>query len=113
MDIIKTNRDMSGRELYHMTTSANIHKMQEAKGSVLVVEDWCRYDDVNSKGENQELLSIKTDDGTVFATNSKTFAEEFLKINDILGGNLKGEGIAVVTGVSKAGREFLTCALAD
>lgn len=52
-----------------------------------------------------------TPEGEVFGTNSATFIDDFEKMAALFGpGGV--DAIEVVSGTSKAGREFITCAYA-
>ena len=62
----------------------------------------------------QEVLAIMTPDGEIFATNSPTFKEDFFQMQELF--QDMGEtvhAISVISGISKAGREFISCAYED
>ena len=114
MKIVKSSKDLSTSETYKMTMDAGIQKMREAVGSRLDIAAYCKYEDENKDGDTQTILSVMTDDGEVFATNSPTFIREFDRMVDLF--KASGEdlrAIKVITGTSKAGREFITLTLAD
>lgn len=113
MRIIKTiPEEMTNKQLYNLTMSPKIQKMREQRGSVIEIAGVCVYEDVDKKtGELHEVLSILTPDGEVFATNSQTFMDDFKALVDMFGES-GVTAIEVITGTSKAGREFITCAYA-
>ena len=51
-----------------------------------------------------------TKEGEVFATNSPTFIKDFRKLVDLFNSsNERVEKIEIISGLSKAGRTFITC----
>lgn len=113
MTIIKTSKELSAQERYFLTMAPSVQKMKDAIGQELEVTAFCVYEDTNSKGEEQTILSMTTPEGDVFATNSPTFIEDFQKMWDLfndLGEQVKA--IKVISGTSKSGREFITCVYA-
>ena len=112
MKILKTSGELTTTEKYYLTMSPEVKKLSDMVGAVLSVEKWAFYSDVNAKDEEVEILSFMTDEGEVYATNSATFATEFFRMIDLFADN--GEevtAIKVVGGVSKNGRDFITCGL--
>lgn len=75
------------------------------------VRAWLVYTDVNSKGEDVEILSVLTESGLVLAAQSKTFKESFFDIVDIVGD--RPFSIRVLSGTSKSGRRYMDCDLAS
>ena len=102
----------SKKVTYALTMSPKMRNMKELKGSTLEVSAWCKYEDVDAKtGELRPILSIMSTEGEVFGTNSATFIDDFEKMAQLFGpGGV--DAIEVVSGTSKAGREFITCAYA-
>jgi len=112
MEIIRTMRDLTKKELYHLTMSdTNISMKDIEDGEVLQVSNFAIYTDINSDGEEQTLLSMQTDKGYV-ATNSATFRRNFEKIADLFDGE-ETLSIKKISGQTKAGRPFVNCTLAD
>lgn len=110
MKIIAKSGDLTSKELYDLTLAPSVQKMKDVVGQVIEVKAWVVYEDVNSKDETQEILSIVSPDGEIFATNSPTFKKDFSTMISFF--NSFGEevkGINVISGTSKAGREFITC----
>lgn len=110
MQILKSSENLSKKDIYDLTRSPKIHKMSDAVGSVLPVKAFAVYLDDKADGSAVQILSIQTEDGTVYATNSATASGEFDAILDIMGED--AFSVEVVKGTSKAGREYITLALA-
>lgn len=110
MNIIKTSKDLTPQEIYFLTMSPTVQKMSGAESQIIEVEAWVLYEDENSKGELQTILAIKTPENEIFATNSATFKEDFVKMNELF--ERMGEtvhSIKVTSGMSKNDRKFITC----
>ena len=113
MNIVKIYpENFSKKVAYSLTLSPKMRNMKELKGSTLEVSAWCKYEDVDAKTEElRPILSIMTPEGEVFGTNSATFIDDFEKMVALFGpGGV--DAIEVLSGTSKAGREFITCAYA-
>ena len=110
MNIIKATEGLTKRNIYDLTRSPEIKKMSENKGTVIDVDSYCLYLDVNGKGDEVTILSIGDRDGSVYATNSQTAIKEFEYILDLMDG--EHFAVKVMTGTSKNGREYITVALA-
>ena len=113
MNIVKIYPENPSKKVaYSLTMSPKMRNMKELKGSILEVAAWCRYEDMDAKtGEQRPILSIMTPEGEVFGTNSATFIDDFEKMAELFGAD-GVDAIEVVSGTSKAGREFITCAYA-
>lgn len=109
MTITKTSRELTKKENYKMTLDPSIKKMRDIVGAQVEVSAFVLYKDVSSDGKEQEILSVMDADGTVYATNSPTFKKDFANICEIMDG--EDFAIEVISGTSKAGREFITCTL--
>lgn len=115
MKIINSSENLTAKDIYNLTKSPRSQKMRSAVDSRIEVDKWALYEDVDKKtGELHEVLSIATPEGEIFATNSPTFKDDFLDMMELFSD--MGEtvhAITVITGVSKAGREFVTCTYSD
>ena len=113
MTIVKTiPAELTKKQAYNLTMSPKTRKMSECEGSVLEVAAACLYEDVDAKsGELRTVLAIETPEGECFATNSKTFQDDFQRMCDLFGDD-GVTAIEVISGTSKAGRKFFTCAYA-
>ena len=99
------------RALYALTMSPKIGRMKDAKGSKLDVSAWVIYEDTDKDGEARKVLAVCTPEQEVFATNSTTFMDDFLAMVDLFGAG-GVDRIEVISGMSKNGREYITCAYA-
>ena len=112
MQILKNYpAELTKKQKYDLTMSPKIRKMSNATGSVLDVSAWCLYEDADNDGELHSVLSILTPEGEIFATNSATFQRDFAAMCELFGdGGV--DRLEIISGQSKAGREFVTCAYA-
>ena len=115
MKIINSSENLTPKEIYSLTMSPKTQKMKDAIGSRIEIGAWASYEDVNKKtGEILEVLAIMTPEGEIFATNSPTFKKDFFQMQELF--QNMGEtvhAISVISGTSKAGREFISCAYED
>lgn len=110
MKIIETSKDLTAKDKYFLTMSPSVQKMKDQISQRIEVSKWCVYEDLNSKGEEQTILSIATPENEIFATNSKTFMDDFRRMVDVFAeDDIEVTAIQVISGTSKAGREFITC----
>lgn len=112
--INNTSRELDKKETYKMTLAPSIQKLSLAKGSVIAVDAYCSYSDEKLDSKTGEMvavniLSILDKDGIVYATNSASFQKDFANICEIMAG--EDFEIEVISGISKAGREYITCTL--
>lgn len=115
MKIIRTNvKDLEANPLmlYKLTRSKvtkSVNKLSDEELDELYpVDAFVEYEDVNSKGEVVTILAIQSGDN-ILAAQSSTFRETFNNIVDIVGD--RHFTIAIITGVSKAGRRYMDCDL--
>ena len=115
MKIIRTkNENISVKEKYLMSKNPEIRRMRDAEGTVVPVLNWMLYSDKDREGNEQIILSFLSEDNVAYATNSRTFIEDFSELCDMFTDS--GEeitAIKVIGGQSKAGRHFITCAYAE
>lgn len=111
MNITRCTIGMTSKDKYNMTLSPKIGKMSDHKGERINVHLYAFYEDTDKDGNTREILSIMDNDGNVYATNSATFKADFEKILDITDDDAFDDlTIEVISGTSKSGREFITCA---
>ena len=110
MNMLKTNATTPA-EIYNLTMNPQTRKMSDFKGSTIRLTRYCLYEDVDARtDEVKEILTIMDESGTVYGTNSKTFQDDFFKMVELfesMGASVNE--IAVISGISKSGREFITC----
>ena len=112
MELLKTNKELSKKEIYFLTKTQDAQKMTEAADQELELTSWAIYKDHNTDGEEVELFAMRTVEGETFATNSPTFISAFRDILDVF----EPEEITklkVMTGTSKNNRTYITCAYAE
>lgn len=112
MQILKMSRELSAAEVYKLTMSPEIKRMSDNVGAEIDVQSYCLYED-GVEDDVKTILSIMDADGKVFATNSSTFQREFLRMEDLF--NQMGCDLPVIkvcNGISKSGRDFITCGMA-
>jgi hypothetical protein len=113
MNIIETSKDLTAKDKYFLTMAPSVQKMKDQVSQRIEVSKWCIYEDTNSKGELQKILSIATPENEIFATNSKTFMDDFKRMVEVFAlDNIDVTAIEVISGKSKADREFITCVYA-
>lgn len=113
--MIKINsacRELSKVEVYLMTRSKSIISVKDMKdGQTVTPDTWVNFDKVDEEtGEISTILSFNdVDSGKIYATQSKTFMNDFVDIVSIM----EGERFTLVkcSGVSKNGRSFVYCTL--
>ena len=112
MKIIRTSRTFTPEEIYKLTKSPSVKKLSDLKGCDIAVHGFVQYNDVDSKGNEQNVISFDLG-GEYYATNSATFIRGFLDLVDIYGDAIAYPlNVVIGTGTSKAGREYLKCDLA-
>ena len=112
MEIIRKTDNITAAEMFSMTKGNEVRKMTDAKGEILDILSYIIYKD--DKGDGSEpvtVMSLKTVEGALYATNSKTFIRNF---SDILAmsescGEEPPTRFKVGSARSNAGREYLTC----
>lgn len=112
MKINKTYPEaLSNKQKYALTMSPKTQKMKDAKGTVIEVSAWCRYTDTDKDGNERDVLAILTPENETYATNSATFMDDFNKMCELFGDD-GVTAVEIISGTSKAGREYITCAYA-
>ena len=109
--------NMNIKERYALTKSPKIQRMSDVVGSVIAVKAYALYTDEDKDGNPRDILSLMDQDGDVYATNSVSFIREFADIVSMCeqcdGLDLTEalSSIEIMSGTSKAGRTYLTCAM--
>lgn len=105
---------LTAKEAYDMTDSVGIQKMSTAAGQILEPVAYVLREDTNANGEINEIASIKDHDGTVYATNSKTFIREFKKVLDCVKDDFSQvHHIEIIPGRSKNNRPYISMRWVD
>lgn len=114
MKIINSSPNLNPVQIYQLTVANNAQKMKDAVGQRLEIAAYAQYEDIDNGGKPQEILAIMTREGEVFATNSATFIREFNRMVEFFAGyNMTVDSIMVNSGISKSGRDYISCAYSD
>lgn len=109
MELKQQSNNVDKKLAYKLSHQTN--KMSDLVGSPVKAEAFIIYEDADIKtGEMKEVVSILVD-GKAYATISSTFIREFKDLVNVFGDEELPE-IEVVSGKSKAGREFITVTVA-
>ena len=109
-NIINKSRELSNQELYFLTMSPKADSVKNHIGERFDVSAWLVFEDVDKKsGEVRPVLSVLTPENEVVSSVSPTFQRDFMEMAELFNNDFSFE---VISGKSKAGREFVTCALA-
>ena len=109
-NVIEKSRELTNQELYLLTMSPKGVSLKDHVGERIAVSAWVVFEDVNKKtGEVHTVLSVLSPDNEVFSTISPTFKNDFMDMAELFHNDFEFE---VLSGKSRAGREFITCALA-
>lgn len=110
----KSSDELSKKQVYDLTKSpAAISVKDLADGAKLSVTAWVVFEDNKQDGDAAEILSVLGDDvltgeSVIWATQSATFKREFFTAWEMADGD--AITIEKMSGTTKAGRPFVTCA---
>ena len=112
MNIKEKSGNLTMAEMYRLTKSPDIAKMSSARDQELELANWIAYEDINATtGETSLIVSVCTVQGETYASNSKTFAKDFLDIVDMCreAGEALPHTIKVLSKHGKSGRDYIQC----
>lgn len=110
IDITFKSRDFDKVETYLMTSAPSIVSMKTLEdGEKMTVTGYLMFTDVKPDGKSAEIMSIMTDDKKVYSCQSATFKRSLQDIAELFDG--KPFTIVKISGVTKAGREYINCVL--
>lgn len=110
MEILRTSHDLTPVEVYNLVMTPEAGRMRDHQGERVELSAWCIYMDGDHNGEVQKLLAVNTPDGQTLTTNSPTFIDDFERMVDLfISFGQTVPALIVISGKSKAGREFITC----
>lgn len=109
MEIKEQSRQFNKEELYKLTRGQSLN-VKDAVGTTFMVDGYLMYEEVNSKGENVEVLAVLDSEGHVYSTISATFKREFEFIWELMDGDQFS--ITIIGGVTKNNRDYVSCTLA-
>lgn len=109
-NIINKSRELTNQEIYLLTMSPKADSVKKHIGERIDVSAWAVFEDTDKKtGEVHSVLSVLTPENEVVSSVSPTFQSDFMDMAELFHNDFAFE---VISGKSKAGREFITCALA-
>lgn len=113
MKIIKSfPENLTMKQAYSLTSNPDSRPMKTLEGATFNIDAYALYEDINSKGETQEVLAVLTSEGDTFSTISSTFKRDFEAIVDVVnqyGADLASVDVEVIGGESKQGRHYIGC----
>lgn len=113
MKIIKSfPENLTMKQAYSLTSNPDSRPMKTLEGATFNIDAYALYEDINSKGETQEVLAVLTSEGDTFSTISSTFKCDFEAIVDVVnqyGADLATVEVEVIGGESKQGRHYIGC----
>lgn len=113
MKIIKSfPENLTMKQAYSLTLTPDSRAMKTLEGATFNIEAYALYEDVNAKGDEQEVLAVLTSEGDTFSTISDTFKRDFEAILDMVkdyNADIATIDIEVIGGESKNGRHYIGC----
>lgn len=110
IEIIEKSREFTKPEIYLMTISPAMISCKDIEdGTSISVSGYLFFDDVKEDGKRTSLLSIITPEKQVYSCQSDTFKNSLMDIFSIMEG--QSFSIKKISGVTKAGRDFINCIL--
>ena len=107
--ITNTTKEFTEIEKYLMTTAPTIKTAKTLQdGDVINVAGYIEFVDEKEDGTTVEIMSIITTDNDVYSTQSVTFKRSIKDIESLLKFPFP---VKKISGVSKAGRNFVDCVL--
>ena len=108
--IAKSANITSPMDMYSLTKAPEREKLSNAAGQILQLNQWLVYSEQNAKGEEVTLISLTTQDGKAYTSNSGTFIRDFTAAVTMFAEfGAEFHTIQVTDGKSKNGRSFITC----
>lgn len=113
MKVIAMTEGLTAKEKYALSYNAGIERMSDHVGERVTIDKFLMYEDENNEGEIQTVLSIMTETGEIYATNSPTFVRDFTRIAELFAeAEEELPEIMIYGGTSKNGRDFIACSVA-
>lgn len=109
MEIKNQSRQFTKQEQYKLTRGTSIN-VKDAVGVEFPVDGFMLYSEVNSRGENVEVLAVLSKKGEVYSTISATFKREFEFIWELMDGD--DFTLRIIGGITKNNRDYVSCELA-
>ena len=111
MNIIAKSGNLTMAEMYRLTKSPDVAKLSTMKNQELEIARFIVHEDVTTTGEPITVAAFETEQGEVFATNSRTFTRDFLDILTMCkeAGEPVPHRIKVLPKTGMSGREYIQC----
>lgn len=103
MELLKTSGNLTKAESYKLTHSNSSRNVSDKSDEDISLSTWALYEE-----DEKRVLSIMDTNGAVYGTISDTFIKAFIDMVEFFDPEPVNV-IHVVPGVSKNGREFITC----
>lgn len=104
------SKDFTEVEQYLMTLDRNIKSLKDVEDNTSIsVAGYLTFTDEKENGDSADILSLITPDNEVFSCQSATFKRSFNNIVNIM--HDKAFSVVKLSGVTKAGRPYIDCAL--
>lgn len=104
------SKDFTEVEQYLMTLDRNINSLKNVEDNTSIsVAGYLTFTDEKENGDSVDILSLITPDNEVFSCQSDTFKRSFNNIANIM--HDKAFSVVKLSGVTKAGRPYIDCAL--
>lgn len=101
----------SKKEIYRITHAKNATQMKELEdGAIIDPVNFILYTDENQKGEENTVLAIVDSIGDIFTTISATLRNDFLEMVENFDLDFQ---CMKTSGLTKAGREFVTVVMCE
>ena len=112
INILKTS-NLTEDDEYMLIYANNAKQLQTLEGEIVDITAYVIYEEMKD-GANKAatIISILTEDGNVYGSNSATFIKSFENMVDFWtqkGKPEKATHFLVQKGTSKTGREFIQC----
>lgn len=105
-----TNLAQDRKTAYNMTAGAGVGKMRTVAGQDIEIAAMLIYTDTGTDGNEVTVVSIKTAEGDVLATNSPSFVRDILGMVAIFGID-DVKNVRVLSCSSKSGRTYIRAQL--
>lgn len=110
MVILMQSKDLKNKEIYKLTKSENVVGLSTLpENTVFNIEKYALIEKEDRNNNKQEYLYIETDKGSLYATNSRSFIDEFLDVVSLEEDVSKLPEIRLLKGKSSNNRTYITC----
>ena len=96
---------------YVMVRGSQVRKMSDLVGESISVVNYMIYNENDNEDNEDDILTIETDNGMFAGTNSPTFIKEFRMLVETFKSKERLPKFKVLRKESKKGRQFMTLEL--